>query len=300
MDDSVSRFWDNYISKTITCNIPEHARRWYVKHVETYIKVHPGRRLANTGSYDITRYLEEIGRKPEFPDWRLRQVADALRILYTEIIKPKWADEFNWQTWIHDGRELDSDHVTLARIPDPTVALKRRIPESNKESAVDKLNQRFPELHKRMIAEIRIRGYSIRTEQTYISWSARFILFSGFQSSEEIQPNKIAPFLEYLAVKRNVSVNSQKLALNALVFMYRHALHIPIEDQIDFSRAKKPRRMPVVLSRKEINQLLSGIENELHHTMASLLYGAVLRLIECVRLRVCDVAKLSRLKPLLQ
>jgi len=134
-----------------------------------------------------------------------------------------------------------------------------------------------------------MRDYSIRTEQTYISWITRFVAFSGFQSVAEIQPDKVAPYLEHLAVKRNVSANTQKLALNALVFMFRHALNISIDDQIDFTRAKKPRRLPVVLSRNEINQLLSGIDNALHHTMASLLYGAGLRLIECVRLRVSDI-----------
>jgi len=71
MDDSISRFWDNYISKTTTCNIPEHARRWYVKHVEAYIKAHHNRRLAETGPDDIAYHLEELGRKPEFPDIRV-------------------------------------------------------------------------------------------------------------------------------------------------------------------------------------------------------------------------------------
>ena len=123
----------------------------------------------------------------------------------------------------------------------------------------------------------------------YRVWIARFVLFTGFQSIDEILPDRIAPFLEYLAIKRNVSVNTQKVALNAAVFMFRHALKMQIDDQIDFARAKKPRRLPVVLSMSEVRQLLAGIENELHVTMASLLYGAGLRLIECVRLRVRDV-----------
>ena len=84
----------------------DHAQRWYVKHVEAYIKAHPERRLADTEPDDVTHYLDEIGRKPEFPDWRLRQVADALRILFSEIIKPKWAEGFNWHTWMDDSREL--------------------------------------------------------------------------------------------------------------------------------------------------------------------------------------------------
>ena len=289
MDESIARFWDNYISKTNTCNVADHAQRWYVKHVEAYINAHPGCRLADTEPDNVTHYLEEIGRKPEFPDWRLRQVADALRILFTEIIKPDWAQGFNWHTWMHDSRELGIEHATLTRVPDTQVVTARDSPAKTKGGVVAAFRQHFPELHERVVAEIRVRGYSIRTEQTYLNWIARFVLFTGFQSIDEILPDKIAPFLEYLAIKRNVSVNTQKVALNAAVFMFRHALKMQIDDQIDFARAKKPRRLPVVLSRCEVSQLLAGIENELHLTMASLLYGAGLRLIECVRLRVYDV-----------
>ena len=289
MDESIARFWDNYISKTNICNVADHEQRWYVKHVEAYIKAHPGRRLADTEPDNVTHYLEEIGRNPEFPDWRLRQVADALRILFTEIIKPDWAQGFNWHTWMHDSRELGIEHATLTRVPDIQVATARDSPAKTKGGVVAAFRQQFPELHERVVAEIRVRGYSIRTEQTYLNWIARFVLFTGFLSIDEILPDKIAPFLEYLAIKRNVSVNTQKVALNATVFMFRHVLKMQIDDQIDFSRAKKPRRLPVVLSRSEVSRLLAGIENELHLTMASLLYGAGLRLIECVRLRVCDI-----------
>ena len=201
MDDSTARFWDNYISKTNTCNVPNHAKRWYVKHVEAFIKAHPGHRLADTGPDDVTKYLEEIGRKPEFPDWRLRQVTAALRILFIAIIKPDWAEDFNWQTWMEDSRELGIEHATLTRVPDTEVAAATDIPAKAKGGVTHALWQQFPELHERVVAEVRIRGYSIRTEQTYLMWIARFVLFTGFQSVDEIGTDKIAPFLEDLAVK---------------------------------------------------------------------------------------------------
>ncbi len=68
MDDSVSRFWDKNIEKTVACNVPDGARRWYVKHVEVFIKAHSERRLADLKAADVTKYLEEIGRKPDMPD----------------------------------------------------------------------------------------------------------------------------------------------------------------------------------------------------------------------------------------
>jgi hypothetical protein len=219
MDDSVSRFWDKYIAKTVACNVSDASRRWYVKHVECFIKAHSERRLADLKAADVTKYLEEIGRKPDMPDWRFRQIIDALRILYTEIIRPDWASEFNWGAWIGDARELAPDHATLARIPEVRMNDAKGSSKTSKEGAVREFEQRFPELFERFVAEIRLRDYSIRTEQTYLSWTARFLLFSRFSESNDIHPDRIAHFLEHLAVKRNVAANTQKTALNALVFL---------------------------------------------------------------------------------
>lgn len=289
MDDSISRFWDKYIDKTVGCGVPDTALRWYVKHVEAFIKSHSGRRLADLGAADITKYLEEIGRNPDLPDWRFRQIVDAIRILYSEMISNQWASDFNWGAWMNDARELGAEHATLARIADVQVSVESRVARTPGNGATKQCVQQFPELFERLVAEIRLRDYSIRTEQAYAEWIARFLLFSKCRAMDKILPDLIAPYLEYLAVKRNVAANTQKQALNALVFLFRHVLKIPVDDCIDFSRAKKPRRLPVVLSRNEIGHLLSGINNELHHIMASLLYGAGLRLIECIRLRVSDV-----------
>ena len=289
MDDSISRFWDKYISKTVSCGVPEKSRRWYVRHVERFIDALDGRRLGQLDSADIAKYLDTKGRSPDLADWQFRQIVDAIRILYVDIIKVPWALKFDWQSWMEGARDLGVNHATIARISTtvdkPVVAISK--PPGN--SAADKCRQKFPELFDRMIIEIRLRQYSIRTEHSYIPWVARFILFCRFESQEQIRPGKIAPFLEYLAVKRNVSASTQKQALNALVFMFRHVLNLSIDEHIDFQHARKPRRLPVVLTREEIKKLLDGVSNELHSMAASLMYGAGLRLMECVRLRVCDV-----------
>ena len=86
-----------------------------------------------------------------------------------------------------------------------------------------------------------------------------------------MQPDKIAPYLEHLAVNRNVAPNTQSVALNALIFFYKHILKLEVEGKLDYKRATKPRRLPVVLSVNEINRLLSGINNTLYRLMASLL-----------------------------
>lgn len=139
----------------------------------------------------------------------------------------------------------------------------------------------------RVVAEIRRRAYSIRTEQAYVQWIRRFIMESGDRAPENLGAVAVKAFLERLAVHRNVSTSTQNQALSALVFLYREVLETPLELGA-FARAKRPRRLPVVLTRAEVQALLAHLGGA-HKLMASLLYGAGLRLMEAVRLRVKDV-----------
>ncbi len=289
MDDAASRFWDKYILKTTSYNVPEGARRWYVRHAEAFIKAQSGRRLSTLTAHDIENHLNEKGRSEKLTDWQFRQMVDALRILFTGVVSSAWADKFDWSGWKAGARELPADHATIARqaiTGDQTKALSD-IAVSDK--AVNKFRLRFPELYSRFIAVIRGLQYSIRTEETYLFWVARFVLHGQFTTADEMQPDRIAPYLEHLAVSRNVAPNTQSVALNALIIFYRHILELKVEGKLNYKRATKPRQLPVVLSVDEINRLLSGINNTLYRIITSLLYGSDLRLMECVRLRVCDL-----------
>lgn len=135
---------------------------------------------------------------------------------------------------------------------------------------------------------IRRRHYSIRTEAAYVDWIRRYILFNGKKHPQEMGAVEIERFLTHLAVHKKVSASTQNQALCALVFLYRHVLNIEINGKIDAERAKRPKRLPVVLSRVEIDRLMSHLDG-VYWLMAGLLYGAGLRLMECVRLRVKDI-----------
>ena len=136
--------------------------------------------------------------------------------------------------------------------------------------------------------KIRVKHYSIRTEQAYVDWSRRFILFHGKRHPEQMGAKEVATFLSHLAVDRNVAASTQNQALSAILFLYREVLEIDLPWLENITRAKKPQRLPVVLSNKEIQSVFSHIEGT-HLLMASLMYGSGLRLMECVRLRVKDV-----------
>lgn len=135
---------------------------------------------------------------------------------------------------------------------------------------------------------IRVRHYSIRTEQAYVDWIRRFILFHDKRHPTRMGEREVGKFLTYLAVERNVAASTQNQALNALVFMYRHVLERPLEHISDAIRAKRPARLPVVLTEDEIRRLLQQLRG-VQWLVACLLYGSGLRLLEGLRLRVSDL-----------
>jgi integron integrase len=134
---------------------------------------------------------------------------------------------------------------------------------------------------------IRTNHFSYSTEKTYISWIYRFIVYHHKRHPEKIGGKEIADFLTSLAVERKVSASTQNQALNALAFLYKKVLKIPLGD-FEFAHAKIGKRLPVVLSREETQRVISNLQGEFH-LMASILYGGGLRLMECIQLRVKDI-----------
>ena len=147
---------------------------------------------------------------------------------------------------------------------------------------------RKPRLLDQVREAVRIRHYSVRTEEAYVGWTKRFILFHGKRHPREMGENEITQFLSALAVHEHVSASTQNQALCALLFVYRHVLDQNPGRLEDVVRARRPQRLPVVLTRAEVKALLDALEG-VHWIMASLLYGAGLRLRECLRLRVKDM-----------
>ena len=135
---------------------------------------------------------------------------------------------------------------------------------------------------------IRVKHYSIRTEEAYVQWIKRFIFFHGKRHPREMGATEIEAFLTDLAVRGKVAASTQNQALNALVFLYQKVLHIEL-GEFSAERARRPDRLPVVLSKAETANLLAAIKPGTIGLMARLLYGTGMRLMECVRLRVKDL-----------
>jgi len=145
-----------------------------------------------------------------------------------------------------------------------------------------------PRLMEQMRAAIRTRHYSIRTEETYLSWVKRFILFHGKRHPRDMGAQEVQQFLSHLAVEGHVASSTQSQALSAILFLYQQVLNQDIGWLHDVVRAKQPQRLPVVLTRDEVAAVLRHLSGTTW-IMATLLYGAGLRLMECIRLRVKDI-----------
>lgn len=149
-------------------------------------------------------------------------------------------------------------------------------------------NEHKPRLLDRVREAIRTRHYSRRTEEAYIGWIRRFVLFHDRRHPADMGKAEIEGFLSHLAIQGMVSASTQNQALSALLFLYREVLNHEVGWLDNLVRARRPRRYPVVLTRQEVQKGLTHI-NGSKWIMAVLLYGAGLRLMECLQLRVHDV-----------
>lgn len=155
-----------------------------------------------------------------------------------------------------------------------------------------------PRLLDQVREQIRLRHYSIRTEAVYLEWVKRFIRFHRYRHPLEMGAAEVEAFLSDLAVRRDVSASTQNQALSALLFLYKQVLLVELPWLDGVIRARRPRRLPVVLTQTEVASVLAQLEGSVW-LVASLLYGSGMRLMEALRLRVKDV-EFSRLEILIR
>jgi integron integrase len=145
-----------------------------------------------------------------------------------------------------------------------------------------------PKLLDQVRERLRVKHYSIRTETQYIQWIRRFIYFHGKRHPRDMGGPEVEAYLTHLAVDGHVAASTQNQALSALLFLYREVLEMELPWLDKVTRARRPKRLPVVLTREEVRRVLDGMAG-VYGLMARLLYGTGMRLMECVRLRVKDV-----------
>lgn len=275
-----AQLWDRFMRVLHTEAVPEKSRRWYAVRVERYIAAHPAVPLSDHTGLQVTAYLTNAGRDARMPGWMYRQLVHSLQLLFIQTLQREWATAFDWEFWLASARELETNHATVARHHSPMTVTPPPTPQDAQVPS---------QWRQLLVSEIRRRNYSIRTEEAYSGWIRNYLRFCRCNSPESLTADHVSAFLNYLALSREVSPNTQNLALNALVFLYREVLKSPLGDIAGWATARRPQRLPSVLTRQEIKLLTSAVTDETFHLMITLMYGTGMRLMECVRLRILDV-----------
>ncbi|MES9834655.1 MAG: integron integrase [Candidatus Thiodiazotropha sp. DIVDIV] len=279
-DPRITKFWDNYTALLKSFRIPKGAIPWYRYHIEGFLAENSRIKLRSHSAESVNSWLEHLGRDTNINTWQYRQKVDALRILFGHYLKTSWCYDFDWDRWLNGARALESDHTTIARTYEMI--------EKSVEDPKNYMAKRYPDLYRRFLVAIRLPDYAMNTEKSYLGWINRFLRFHNNRHPCDCNEPEVASFLEHLTLKRKVASATQSLALNSIVFFYAHVLERPLGKIGSFAHSTKPKRIPTVLSPKEINALLMKVTG-LNWLILHLMYGTGMRVMECVRLRLLDL-----------
>jgi hypothetical protein len=233
--------WDRYLSVLERARVPVGQRRWYVQGAEAFVGAMRPKRLSEVSAAEIKAFLPRYAREQRLNDWQFRQTVDALQLLLVDLAQCPGAREVEWDFLRESGASLGANHPTVAAASTPEQVIDAS-PVYTKSSTQQPLL-------KQLARTLRARRYALRTEQTYVDWCHRFLLFVAAQpeasaeSLANIGKHDVERFLAHLAVDRNVAASTQNQALNALVFLFRHVLDRPL-DEIAFSRTRGSRPTP--------------------------------------------------------
>jgi integron integrase len=274
--------WDVFLDVCRREGVQDTALRWYVVRLERYFKAKSNHDPRLHEAADVQAYLEKAGGDTDLPGWLLWQLTHALQLFFREVVRASWAGSFDWQYWFDAARTLEPNHATLSRHTRPisSSVLRNHSDDEPFSLAI---------LETKVAAQIRLKNYSIRTEEAYVSWVRRFVNFHDGRDPRDLDNDAMASYLNHLALDRSVTPSTQGQALSALVFLYEQVLGRAVGSIAGLIAAKRPRKLPSVLTRQEVRTLLAAIEEYPFGLMIGLLYGTGMRLLECVRLRVKDV-----------
>lgn len=256
----------------------EYYRSW----VLSWVRFLQPKRLEEGDLEDVRGFLQQMavaGRKV----WQVKQAEEALRIMFQSVEPRSWA-----RIWPDDLVRLTVEGLgggKAAEIGRGPVAGAERFAGRSDGGECPKKYQGFLEQTEEAL---RLERYSYRTERTYLEWVRRFVVFARPGSRRELNWEQAQEFLDYLTLVRRVSSSTLNQALSALQFVFRAVLKRRAGGAGGVKRPERRSRVPTVLARDEVRDLLEGMQGT-GRVMAELMYGAGLRVLECVRLRIKDV-----------
>ena len=212
--DAKDGLWTRYVTHRQAQGVKPTVVLWYVIRAEHSIRSVAQQRLEDHTPQDVTTYLEKLGRSGGMTDWQYRQAVEAIPqvLLLADVA---WAPQFAWSSWQASARTLPATHPTMAREVTPTPPTENTA--STQTQSERPVIRRDPQVAWRqaLIAAIRRRGSSIRTEQAYVPWVNRFLTFCDHADPRDIGVTEVLAFLQPLAVTRQVAANTQNEARHA-------------------------------------------------------------------------------------
>lgn len=274
-DGRYEQLWEKMSELLKQRGTPAKVIKYQINWVKEFARERKGKSLKETGPLDLQNFISRLNDSKRLQPWQIQQANDSLALFFAKILQYPWAEP--WPV----------------KIP-KVVSETRVIMEPRRGNCLH--GREYPRIagkcHQKAIEKVRkvIRSlhYSIRTEKAYIDWIERFLSFLQPIKPDEISNDDVTRFLEYLATERHVAASTQNQALNSIVFFFDRVLKKQVSNELNFTRAKKPQRLPTVLSKDEVRSLLGNLDG-VYALMAGLTYGTGMRLMECLRLRVKDI-----------
>lgn len=284
LKNKINVFWGNYQDLLFRNGVSKAAERWYVIKVENYIDAHKGIRLKQQSEADVKNWFLELGRDEKLEAWQFKQAVLALKILFDDLLGLDWAKNYRWDNVIvaYEKQLIAKASVSAKKVSSNAIQV------FYKEKSSNSLLGKYAKSLEPMINIIRLKHYSIRTEEAYSQWVARFMAFQHPKGIDTLEGKHVVEFLEYLVIRKNVAASTQKQCLNAIAFYFRYVLEKDLGDISEFTKSKRPKRLPTVLTKQETLLIINELQG-VYQVMTKLLYGAGLRLMECIRLRVKDI-----------
>lgn len=279
-------FWDEYIATIQKLGRPPSRSKWYVIRVERFLKAHPELSIDQFEPAHIEGWFGRQSRGEDVQQWQFSQTVDAIQILFVHVVRPDWASSFNWLAW--ENKRVDKPPKPESPVPKPAKPNRPDKEAVTSKRALSPTRALHADLLRQVANEIRRRAYSIRTEDAYLGWITRFLHFCNRADASDLGGQDVVRYINHLVSNTRIAPSTQNQALNALVFLFTQILDTPLDELGNLVRAKRPRKLPVVLSQEQIRKVLAAVVPE-YQLMAQILYGTGIRLMECLRLRVKDI-----------
>ena len=273
-----ARFSQGLLSRGIVAGKHDFFRNW----VRKFIGFVRPKKWDQALREDVEQYLALLVRECK-AGWQIAQASESLELFYRDVEPMDWARH----DWPRTPSTLELDKGRPAEVTRPPLSPETLSRLAGRNDSGE-LESRWMGFLGEVQMSLRSERYAYRTEQSYLEWVKRFLLFVRPKERSDLNQVAVEDYLSFLALKRRVAASTQNQAFNAILFMFSHVLKTEMGKVGEIPRAQTSRRVPVVLSKQEVARLFSEMQG-VGLLMAQLMYGSGLRVMECVSLRVKDI-----------